>query len=1071
MVEGSEEIPRSEHPTPDAIRPYWYNLNGKWEFRFDERDEGVAAEWFKPDAEGFDLAIQVPFPWESSLSGVGRARGAPTIGWYRRSVTIPADFPSDQRIFLRFGAVDWQADVWLNGEKVASHEGGYTPFEADITDQIRRDAENTLVVRAYDPTDPSLPTGKQVGWYTPSSGIWQTVWLEARPAGRIKAFGFATQSLDPVVLVANVLVQPAEPGEYALTLRSDDDAIGSRTVSFATEKADAEPLVHSFLIPVRNAKLWTPETPHLYDLTLELKTPSGEIDTIATYTGLRTIGRGKYGDAPHESILLNGKPVYLRLALDQSFNPWGLYTAPSDEFLRQDLELAKSLGLNGLRIHIKSEEPRKLYWADKLGLLIMQDMPNTWRQNERARKAWEATMRETLVRDRNQPSIFAWVAFNETWGLGSPDEYKANRETQDWVRQMVGLMRTIDPTRLVEDNSPCNYDHLSVTDLNSWHFYIDDHEESRRHIEDVVRQSVPGSPFNHCPGEVMNSAPLINSEYGSVSAGGGDRDVSWGFRDLTTQLRKYPRIQGYVYTELSDIEWEHNGFVNYDRSPKVFGYDAFVPGMTVADLQGADFVGYDAPPAIVARPGEVVRVPIFVSHFSERQNPPKLRWWVSGVNDSGEIDQLPPREREVEWKPYDVTFQKPIAFKIDGPLVGALGLELVGAEGTRIAANFVNVVIRPESPAARVERIDDRQVALRFRPEDYAQASWSGGLAASEGKAAGRGEGRFLYKLRIPESVVRARPTSLRLRLELAARAGREKVDWPERVNAQDYPQTDTRQHPSSVAIWVGEHRLTGIALADDPADARGVLSHLNGRDHGSHGYRVDSEFALPEAVRAELEAGQPLLLRFEVPDSGQPVGGLAIFGATTGAFPFDPTLILRTETDLPADLGVDPAAEITIDTVASRRRVVLETGEGRDRPSWRYTTNQPGDGWTAIEFDDSSWETGAAGFGTRGTPGIRVGTRWNTPAIWLRTRVELPNFGEDSSFVLRLFHDEDCRIFVNGQPLLERSGYVTSYQDITLDAAQRGLFRAGENVIAVECRQTGGGQGIDLGLVVEASE
>lgn len=1068
---GDDSIPRPEHPTPDAVRPHWKNLNGDWEFRFDPKDEGEAAAWFQPGAEGYDRTIRVPFPWESELSGVPKPDGDPKIGWYRRTVRVPADFPSDQRIFLRFGAVDWRADVWINGEKVASHEGGYTPFEADVTDRLQRDADNTLVVRAFDPTDPSLPTGKQVGWYTPSSGIWQTVWLESRPAGRIAAFGFATQSLDPAVLVANVLVRPAEAGEYSLTLRSEDDAIRSRTVSFATSKPDADPLVHTFMIPVRNARLWTPEAPHLYELTLELKTPSGAIDSIATYTGLRTIGRGKYGDAPYESVLLNGKPVYLRLALDQSFNPQGLYTAPSDEFLRRDLELAKSLGLNGLRIHIKPEEPRRLYWADKLGLLIMEDMPNTWRQNETARKAWEATMRETLVRDRNHPSIFSWVAFNETWGLGSPEEYKASKETQDWVKAMVALMRTIDPTRLVEDNSPCNYDHVSVTDLNSWHFYIDDHEESRRHIEDVVRRSVPGSPFNHCPGELMNSAPLINSEYGSVSAGGGDRDVSWGFRDLTTQLRKYPSIQGYVYTELADIEWEHNGFVNYDRTPKTFGYDAFVPGMTVADLQGADFVGYDAPPAIVARPGETVRVPVFVSHFSERQTPPRLRWWVSGVNGAGEVDQLPPREREVEWKPYDVTFQKPVAFKIDGPLVGALGLELIDADGARIAANFVNIVVRPESPAPRVERIDDHHVALRFRPEDFARARWSGGLAATEGKAAGRGEGSFLYKIRVPESVARAKPTDFRIRMELAAKAGREKVDWPERVNAQDYPQTDGRRHPTSLLVWLSGRKVAGIALADDPADARGVLSHLNGRDHGSHGYLIDAEYPLTETALADIEAGNPILLRFEVPDPGHVAGGLAVFGATTGAYPFDPTVILTTESALPSDLGVDPAADVAVDTAASRRRVVLSTGEAVEGTDWTYTTEAPAEGWETVEFDASGWKSAAGGFGAAGTPGIRARTAWDTPAIWLRTKVELPELGDDSRIVLRLFHDEDCRVFVNGRPLLERKGYVTGYEDVILDAAQKSLFHPGANVIAVECRQTGGGQGIDVGLTVEQAE
>ena len=298
--------------------------------------------------------------------------------------------------------------------------------------------------------------------------------------------------------------------------------------------------------------------------------------------------------------------------------------------------IAKEMGLNGLRIHIKPDEPRRLYWADKMGVLIMEDMPNTWRQTPQARIAWERTMREAVVRDRNHPSIIVWVAFNETWGLGKAEDYKKDRDTQAWVGQMVDLIRGLDGhERLVEDNSPCNYDHIVNTDLNSWHFYIDNHDQARRHIEGVVAKTEPGSGFNYCPGLTQSSLPLINSEYGAVSAGGGDRDISWGLRDLTTQLRRQRKIQGFVYTELTDIEWEHNGLVNYDRTPKRFGYDTWLPDMRPNELLGADFIGYDAPPAIVGKPGQTITVPIFVSHFSDRQGPVKLRWWVERLRLPG----------------------------------------------------------------------------------------------------------------------------------------------------------------------------------------------------------------------------------------------------------------------------------------------------------------------------------------------------------------------------------------------------------------------------------------------------
>ncbi len=373
--------PRPEHPTPDAVRPHWANLNGDWEFRFDPNDEGRKNAWEKPGAEGFDQTIVVPFPWESELSRIHKPEYH-GVAWYRRSFTVPAEFPKNQRVWLRFGAVDWQADVWVNGEKVATHEGGYTPFEADITDTLKRTETKpaVVVVRVFDPTDPGLPTGKQVGWYTSTSGIWQTVWLEARPKTYIKDFAIRTE-INPARVHLAVHVTGGAPGRYIVDVQSDDATVKEQADGVATFEKDTTSALASITLDVADPKLWTPETPHLYEATIDVQAPDGTVDSVKTYFGLRTIARGKYGDEPYERILLNGKPVYLRTALDQSFNPKGIYTAPDDEFLQNDLKLAKKMGLNGLRIHIKPDEPRRLYWADTLGLLILEDMPNTWQQN------------------------------------------------------------------------------------------------------------------------------------------------------------------------------------------------------------------------------------------------------------------------------------------------------------------------------------------------------------------------------------------------------------------------------------------------------------------------------------------------------------------------------------------------------------------------------------------------------------------------------------------------------------------------------------------------------------------
>jgi len=917
-------IPKPEHPRPDAMRVPWANLNGRWEFRFDAKDQGLHEGWEKPDTAGFDRTIVVPFPWESELSGVHDTKGTSKIGWYRRRFTVPKEFPSGNRVWLRFGAVDWRADVWLNGHKVAEHEGGYTPFETDVSDALNRDGENIVVVRAFDPTDPGLPTGKQVGWYTPSSGIWQTVWLEARPRTYIADFRIIT-SIQPAVVAITVDLTGFDQATYQLTLRSTDPTVKEVTQVFeapgpSTGKTGRGKPIRSVRLDTRveGPRLWTPETPNLYDVMLELKDAGGKpIDSIQTYFGLRTIRRGQYGDKPFERILLNGKPVYLRAALDQSFNPKGIYTAPSDDFLKSDMIIAKTMGLNGLRIHIKPDEPRRLYWADRLGVLILQDMPNTWRQNREARTAWEQTMREAVVRDRNHPAIMAWVAFNETWGLGRPEEYKKDRDTQAWVAKMVEEIRGLDGReRLVEDNSPCNYDHIADTDLNSWHFYIDNHGDARRHIDGVVAKTNPGSDFNYCPGLIQSTLPLINSEYGAVSAGGGDRDISWGLRDLTTQLRRHPKIQGFVYTELSDIEWEHNGLVNYDRTSKAFGYDTWLPDMRPNELLGADFIGYDAAPAIVGKPGESITVPIFVSHYSNRTGPVKVRWWVSGYDARADVRTVvQPTSFPITWKPYDVVELEPLKFTLpDYPLVGALLLTLRDQQNRRFAANFVNVVVKPDRPLPRIQRRGPKEVVLRFAPGDFVRQQWSDPAAAPAGKVYGRGKGYFEYRIQLPASVAKAHPESFYYLFQAGSKAKRERVDWPQRVNRQDYPQTDVaRTWPSTLVLSVNGRPVDRISLPDDSADARGVLSHLAGVEHGSHGELVDGLVTLTDRDRAGLSAGLPLLLRLGVPDDAPHAGGLCLFGADSGELPLDPTLEIQTRDPLPPDLGVDPNAPIAI--------------------------------------------------------------------------------------------------------------------------------------------------------------
>jgi hypothetical protein len=902
------EIPRPEHPRPQFQRADWLTLNGPWEFRFDDVDEGVAGEWWQPGAAGFDRRIVVPFCWESELSGIHDTSGH-QIGWYRRRVAIPSGW-GDRRVWLRFEAADWETTVWVNGTEAGRHEGGYTPFALDVTDFVKPGEEAMVVARVFDPTDRHLPTGKQVArWYTFTSGIWQTVWLEARPAAHVSRLSLAPENRGDSWSVRVSLEAAGPDGTANVRISSPDSSVAALQGALNLRGGSGR---FEGALAVSQPRLWTPEDPQLYDLRIELSGTEGPADVVETYFGLRTIGRGQYGDAAHESVLLNGKPVYLRGALDQSFNPGGIYTAPTDEFLKRDMELAKSAGLNFLRIHIKPDEPRRLYWADKLGVLIMQDMPNTWEQSPQARQAWEATMRGVIERDRNHPSIIAWCLFNETWGLGTGLDYGQDflqdTDTQQWVLAMWREVKErIDPTRLVEDNSPDKRDHVK-TDLNSWHFYIDDYERSRAHIEEVVAGTKPGSSFNYVPGFEQDTAPLINSEYGAVSAGGGDRDISWGFRYLTTQLRRHDKIQGYIYTELSDIEFEHNGFYNYDRSVKEFGYDAFAEGMTVADLQGADFVGFDAPPVIEAEPGGVVTVPVFVSHFSDLEEPPTLNAWLVAVNDLGGEINMQAAPKPVRWQRYRVVEQEPIRMSVPElrNLAGAIVLELVDADGKRIAANFVNVVVRPAAqqgvrgePSPREEVLDARRVALRVAADAFSAVPWKGlgpNYLGRRGKFWGQGAGTVEYRFEVPEAVLNAGPQKVEFLMEVASKAGAEKLDWPIRRMEIDYPQTDGKKFPGTVRVNIGGVDVDPVELPDDPADARGVLSHQAFFHHGSYGFLARREVDLsgrPGLVE-QLRRHPVLRVILTVPEGDQ-AHGLSVFGERTGRFPLDPTVIVET--------------------------------------------------------------------------------------------------------------------------------------------------------------------------------
>ena len=554
-------IPRPEYPRPQMVRAEWLNLNGAWEFAIDQGRSGRARGL--PGAAGLDGRITVPFCPESALSGVGHTDFIAAV-WYRRAVTLPAEW-AGKRILLHFGAVDYDSEVWVNGQSAGTHRGGYSSFSLEITALLRA-GENIITVYAEDDArSPLQPKGKQsheyasfACHYTRTTGIWQTVWLEAVPQRYLERPKI-TPDLENGAVLLEVPLNGASAG---LSLRATATLRG-QAVGQAQVAASGQ--VFRAVIPLSEVRAWAPDSPTLYDLTLELLGADGVVDTVASYFGLRSITL-----AP-PAILLNGKPVFQRLILDQGFYPDGIYTAPSDAELQADIERSLALGFNGARLHQKVFEERFLYWADKLGYLVWGEMAS-WGldlANPLALERFQTEWREILARDYSHPSIVGWCPFNETW---------AGQNVQI-LRQIYLLTKDLDATRPVIDTS--GYVHV-ITDVYDVHDYDQNPETFTARYDALAAGEAPfrNDPQHDAP---YLGQPYFVSEYGGIwwNPGQGDQKA-WGYGDrprsaeaflaryrgLTEALLKHPRICAFCYTQLTDVEQEVNGLYTYDRRAK-----------------------------------------------------------------------------------------------------------------------------------------------------------------------------------------------------------------------------------------------------------------------------------------------------------------------------------------------------------------------------------------------------------------------------------------------------------------------------------------------------------------------
>jgi beta-galactosidase/beta-glucuronidase len=511
------------------------NLNGEWEF-------GAGRE------PVFDRRITIPFCPQSQLSGIGE-RWPGDVSWYRRRF----DAPSGDRLLLHLGAVDYRATVWVNEVEVASHEGGHTPFTADVTD-VARETGNELVVRAEDPlTDLTIPRGKQYWrgssegiFYTPTSGIWQTVWLEPLPARHVRAL-----RVRPDLAAGMVEVEVDADGPARVITSLDGVEVGRST---------GEKDVHR--VALDRVEPWSPESPRLYRLAVRT-----DHDEVTSYFGLREVATRE------RCFLLNGEPYVQRLILDQGYFPGGLLTAGSDADLRRDIELAKRLGFNGARKHQKLEDPRWLYWADVLGFLVWEEMPSFHDYSARAERRLQAEWSDAVARDRDHASVVVWVPSNESFGLDGVDAKARGRLLLD----LYELGHRLDTTRPVVSND--GWEH-AVSDLCTLHDYGNPDDIARRYRSIDSTLDAGGRPRPpYLPGFGYRGEPVIVSEFGGLALTGSG---GWGYgealepsrfvdayRWLIEALMDPGPVEGFCYTQLTDIEQERNGLLTFDRRPKL----------------------------------------------------------------------------------------------------------------------------------------------------------------------------------------------------------------------------------------------------------------------------------------------------------------------------------------------------------------------------------------------------------------------------------------------------------------------------------------------------------------------
>ena len=900
------QIPLPEHPRPDFKRDQWQNLNGEWDFKFDPNNKGLSNSWFSGEKK-FEDKIIVPFSWGSKLSGLPDKAN---IGWYSRDIKVSSKWKG-KKIFITIGASDWETSLWIDGKFVGKHEGGYTPFSFELTPFLTYGKKHKIIVRVDDDAgDPNKFSrghalyGKQ--GYGNARGIWQTVYLEARGSNYFDAIHF-TPDIDNKSVNVKFYFQEKMKSNSSIkfNIKTDKGVINKK---FTIRKGQ---LSSSFNVSIPDMRLWSLDDPYLYKVEASL-----DDDQVESYFGMRKVSVVNLPDSEFPYVALNNKPIYLQFALDQSYHQDGFYTFPTDQFMKEEIIRSKSIGLNGIRIHIKTEIPRKLYWADKLGLLVVEDLPNSWGEPNKLMKAEsEYTLRQMIKRDYNHPSIISWVIFNEQWGLKTkqveinnegPWENEGNiilPETFAWVASMYYLAKSLDQSRLIEDNSPCCGGVHTATDINSWHAYLPGYEWDK-YLKDQTEKNYKGGTHLYYDGWSQQNQPFLNSECGNVwgyNGSTGDIDWSYDYHRMINSYRKYPEVSGWLYTEHHDVINEWNGYWKFDRTNKYTGLSDIMDGMTINDFHSPIYLSTGNEICKTVNGNQKLKIPLFLSSMTDTNVGEKLKieYELIHTNYIGESNEILSNSFLIDYKKWLNKEITPI--EITSPNVTGLSKLLIrvkSLDNKVLHRNFMHFNVLAN------EKISNVSVITK-NPNEFSKSDWSikNSDIMNGKKINGFGNGFFEYEFDLPENLNNILDAFFIVEASAKEYFDKDKSDddfeegldymkgsklSPSR-NPNSYPMTDEIKFSSDINIYVNDEFHKTFVLEDDPADHRGILSWHNQLENrtlneaGSYGYLIKLPLDLKNFKDGRLK------IRLETKNDG----GLAIYGESFGRYPLNPSIVL----------------------------------------------------------------------------------------------------------------------------------------------------------------------------------